>query len=183
MIVQEESKEETSSKVSTNEHCIRNTLYSVGVDQTPNLKESIAEVHGRDSEVMKAVDELEWYVSNPETRKGPWYWRFYKRIKSAMWALYPHAGDAVRTIMAREFIDDLFNGGYIRAMQSLAVPSGPAHVRFARNYADDHGVSIGAALLFGPRGAALAELVHFLAAEKVHGMHRNGTSPHPRWSE
>ena len=162
---------------------IRNTIYSVGVDQTPNLKERIAEVHGPTSEVMKAVDDLDNYAADPETRNSPWYWRFYKRIQSGMWALYPHAGDAVRTAMAREFIDDLFNGGYIRAMQSLAVPSGPTHVRFARNYADDHGVSIGAALLFGPRGAALAELVHFLAAEKVHGMHRDGTCPHPRRSE
>jgi len=185
MIVQEKSKEETSSQVSTNEkeHYIRDTLYSVGVDQSPNLKERIAEVHGPDSEVMKAVDELEWYVSSPERRKGPWYWNFFKRVKSGMWALYPHADDIVRTSMAREFIDDLFNGGYIRAMQSLAVPSGPTHVRFARNYADDHGVSIGAALLFGPRGAAIAELVHFLAAEKVHGMHRDGTGPHRRRSE
>ena len=74
MIIQEKSKEETSSKVSTNEteHCIRNTLYSVGIDQTPNLKERIAEVHGPDSEVMKAVDELDHYVADPETRNSPW---------------------------------------------------------------------------------------------------------------
>lgn len=183
MIVQEKSKEETSSQVSTNEHCIKNTLYSVGVNQTPNLKERIAEIHGRDSDVMKAVDELDNYVSNPETRKDPWYWNFFRRVNSGMSALYPHAGDIVRTSMAREFMDELFNGGYIRALQSLAVESGLLHARFARKYADDHGVSIGAALLFGPRGAALAELVHFLAAEKVHGMHRNGASPHPRWSE
>ena len=183
MIVQEKSKKETSSEVSTNEHCIKNTLYSVGVDQTPNLRERIAEVHGPESVVMKAVDELDDYVSNPETRKDPWYWNFFRRVKSGMSALYPHAEDYVRTSMAREFMDDLFNGGYIRALQSLAVESGPSHARFARDYANDYGVSIGAALLFGPRGAALAELVHFLAAEKVHGMHRNGTSPHPRWSE
>ena len=183
MIIQEEFKQETSSQVSTNEHCIKNTLYSVGVDQTPNLRERIAEVHGRDSEVMKAVNELDHYVSDPEAREGPWYWSFYRRVKSGMSALYPHAADYARTSMAREFMDELFNGGYIRALQSLAVPSGSSHVRFARDYADDQGVSIGAALLFGPRGAAIAELVHFLAAEKVHGMHRNGTSPHPRWSE
>ena len=183
MIVQEKSKQETSPEVSTNEHCIKNTLYSVGVDQTPNLRERIAEAHGPTSEVMKAVDELDDYVSSPETRKDPWYWNFFRRVKSGMSALYPHAEDCVRTSMAREFMDELFNGGYIRASQSLAVPSGPAHARFARNYADEYGVSTGAALLFGPRGAALEELVHFLAAEKVHGMHRNGASPHPRWSE
>jgi hypothetical protein len=183
MIVQEKSKQETSPKLSTNEHCIKNTLYSVGVDQTPNLRERIAEVHGPTSEVMKAVDELDDYVSSPETRKDPWYWNFFRRVKSGMSALYPHAADYVRTSMAREFMDELFNGGYIRALQSLAVPSGPAHAQFARNYADEYGVSIAAALLFGPRGAAHEELVHFLAAEKVHGMHRNGASPHPRWSK
>ncbi len=183
MIVQEKTKQETSSDVSTNEHCIKNTIYSVGVDQTPNLRERIAEAHGPESEVMTAVDELDDYVSSPETRKDPWYWSFLRRVKSGMSALYPHAADYVRTSMAREFMDELFHGGYIRALQSLAVPSGPAHARFARNYADEYGVSIGAALLFGPRGAAHEELVHFLAAEKVHGMHRNGASPHPRWSK
>ncbi|MHC4581447.1 MAG: hypothetical protein ACYS14_08310, partial [Planctomycetota bacterium] len=161
----------------------RDVYYSIGADRERNLKERIAEVHGADSEVMKAVDELDHYVADPETRSSPWYWRFYKRIKSGMWALYPHAGDAVRTAMAREFIDDLFNGGYIRALQSLAVESGATHVRFSRDYADGYGVSIGAALLFGPRCGATAELLHFLAAERIHGMHRNGTSPHPRWSE
>ena len=169
--------------MSTNEHCIKNTLYSVGVDQTPNLRERIAEVNGPTSEVMNAVDELDDYVSNPEKRKDPWYWNFFRRVKSGMSALYPHAEDYVRTSMAREFMDELFHGGYIRALQSLAVPSGPSHARFARKYANEYSVSIGAALLFGPRGAAIAELVHFLAAEKVHGMHRNGASPHPRWSK
>jgi len=143
MIVQQKSKQETSSKVSTNEHCIKNTIYSVGVDQTPNLRERIAEAHGPGSEVMKAVDELDDYVSSSETRKDPYYWNFFKRVKSGMWALYPHAADYVRTNMAREFMDELFHGGYIRALQSLAVPSGPSHARFARSYANDYGVSIG----------------------------------------
>ena len=70
MIVQEKSKQETSSEVSTNEHCIKNTLYSVGVDQTPNFRERIAEAHGATSEVMKAVDELDDYVSSPEATAG-----------------------------------------------------------------------------------------------------------------
>jgi hypothetical protein len=85
--------------------------------------------------------------------------------------------------MAREFMDDLFNGGYIRALQSLAVQSGAEHVRFARDYASDHSVPVAAVLLFGPRGGAALEFLHFLAAERVHGMHRHGTSPNPHWSE
>jgi len=161
----------------------RDVYYSIGIDQTKNLKEKIAEVHGIDSEATKAVDELDRYVSNTETRKSPWYWNFYKRVKSAMWGLYPHANDVVRTAMAREFIEDMFNGGYIKALQSLAVESGAKHVSFARDYADYYSVSTGAALLFGPRGGAIMELLHFLAAEKVHGMHRHGTSAYPQWSE
>lgn len=161
----------------------RDVFYSIGVDQTRNLKEKIAAVHGLDSQPMKAVAELDAYVSDPGTKKSAWYWGFYKRVKSAMWGLYPHAGDAVRTQMAREFIDDLFNGGYVRALQALAVESGSRHVSFARDYASNHSVPIGAVLLFGPRGGATMELLHFLAAERVHGMHRSGTSPNPRWSE
>ena len=183
--LKQEQSVEAPEEPSPNEagNSIRNIIYSVGVDQTPNLKERIAEVHGPDSEVMKAADELDWYVSSLEARKDPWYWNFFKRVKSGMSALYPHAGDIVRTTMAREFIDDIFNGGYIRALQSLAVESGGTHARFFRDYADGYGVPIGAALLFGPRCGANAELLHFLVAEKVHGMHRDGTSPHHSKSE
>ena len=166
-----------------NSQAPRDVYYSIGTDQTKNIKERIAEVHGADSEAMKAVYELDGYVSNPETRKSPWYWNFYKKVISAMWCLYPHGDDAVRIAMAREFIEDLFNGGYIRALQSLAVGSGAEHARFAQDYANGYSVSIGAALLFGPRGGAVMELLHFLAAERSHGMHRHGTSPDPDWSD
>jgi hypothetical protein len=161
----------------------RDVYYSIGTDQTKNIKERIAEVHGTDSEAMKAVYELDHYVNNPETRKSPWYWNFNKKVISAMWCIYPHGDDAVRIAMAREYIEDLFNGGYIRALQSLAVGSGVEHARFAQDYANGYGVSIGAALLFGPRGGAVMELLHFLAAERSHGMHRHGTSPDPNWSD
>ncbi|MFH1882683.1 MAG: hypothetical protein ABIL62_08240 [Planctomycetota bacterium] len=59
----------------------------------------------------------------------------------------------------------------------------PSHICFAQEYADSYGVSIGAVLLFGPRGGATMELLHFLAAERVHGMHRNGISPNPYFSK
>ncbi|TKJ35675.1 MAG: hypothetical protein CEE38_13760 [Planctomycetes bacterium B3_Pla] len=161
----------------------RDVFYSIGVDQTENLKERIADLHGVDSEPMKAVDQLESYVSDPGTKKSAWYWGFYKRVRFAMWCLYPHAGDSVRTQMAREFIDDLFNGGYIRVLQSLAGENGNRQASFAKERAKDYSVPMGAVLLFGPRGGATMELLHFLAAERVHGMHRPGTSPNPHWSE
>ena len=59
--LEEEQGVETPEEPAPNEagNSIRNTIYSVGVDQMPNLKERIAEVHGSTSEVMKAVDELD----------------------------------------------------------------------------------------------------------------------------
>jgi hypothetical protein len=183
--LEQEQSVEAPEEPSPNEtgNSIRNTIYSVGIDQTPNLKERIAEVHGLDSEVMKVVDELDCYISSPEVKKGSWYWNFFRRIKSRMWALYPHAGDIVRTSMTREFIEELLNGGYIRTLQFMSAEGGVKYVSFAREYANGYSVPIGAALLFGPRGGATMELLHFLAAERVHGMHRNGTSPNPYFSK
>jgi len=161
----------------------RDVYYSVGADQKKNIKERIAEVYGVNSQTMKAVYELDRYISDAETRKSPWYWNFQKKVKSTISSLYPHSNNSVKAAMASEFIEDLINGGYLRALQSLSVESGAEHTRFAQNYADGYSVSIGAALLFGPRGGAVMELLHFLAAEKAHGIHRSGTSPNPAWSE
>jgi hypothetical protein len=183
--LEQEQSVEAPEEPSPNEteNSIRNTIYSVGIDQTPNLKERIAEVHGPTSEVMKAVNELDCYVSDPEARKGPWYWNFFRRVKSGMWALYPHAGDIVRTSMTREFMDELLNGGYIRTLQFMSAECGAKYVSFAREYANGYSAPIGASLLFGPRGGATMELLHFLAAERIHGMHRNGTAPNPYFSK
>jgi hypothetical protein len=161
----------------------RDVFYSIGIDKTQNLKERIAEVNGINSEPMKAVAELDKYVSDPETRKSSWYRGFYKRVKSAMWVLYPHVKSIDITQMTHEFIDEIFNGGYIRVLQSLAVESGPSHVCFAAEYANCCSVPLGAVLLFGPRGGANTELLHFMTAEKSHGMHRPGTFPNPYCSE
>ena len=49
----------------------RDMYYSIGTDKTKNLKERIAEVHGADSETMKAVDELDRYESHSETKNSP----------------------------------------------------------------------------------------------------------------
>ncbi|MFC1794199.1 hypothetical protein ACFL3Q_11495 [Planctomycetota bacterium] len=183
--LEDEQSVETPEEPAPNEteNSIRNTIYSVGIDQMPNLKERITEVHGANSEVMKAVAELDCYVSSPEARNGPWYWNFFRRVKSRMWALCPHAGDIVRTSMAREYIEELLNGGYIRTLQFMSAKCGAKYVSFAREYANCYSAPIGASLLFGPRGGATMELLHFLAAERVHGMHRNGISPNPYFTK
>jgi len=169
-------------KYKVQQNSLKNTIYSVDVDRKPNLKEKIALLHGPDSDVVKSAEELDRFVTDPESRQSCWYWNFYKRVKSSMWALYPHAADYVRTTMTRQFIDELFNGGYIRALKNLAAESGKKHVSFCREYAQSYGVSIAAVLLFGPRGGAVMELLHFLAAERTHGQHRPGTSCSRRYT-
>lgn len=167
----------------TSPQATRDVYYSIGTDQSRNLKERLAELHDGNSEVIKAVAELDRYIGDPQTRISPWYWNFYKKVKSAMSILYPHSNNVIRTQMASEFIDDIFNGGYVRALQCLSFESGGRYASFARDYAKSYAVPIGAGLLFGPKGAAYMELVHFIAAEKLRGLHRHGISPNPGLSE
>ena len=150
----------------------RDVYYSVGVSQTGNLKERIAKLHGRDSLAARAVPELEQFLARPEFRQTRWYRAFYRKLLTGMSILYPHANRAARFKMAQEYIDDLVHGGYLRVLQSLAVPSGCKHVSFAQDCADSYGVSLSEVLIFGPRGGAVTELRHFVAAEKAHGIHR-----------
>lgn len=173
----------SDARVKETENTLRSPLYSIGIDATPNLREKIAEVHGNGSEVVKAVSELDRYVSDPSIRKSAWFWNFYKRVKSGISRMYPYADNSTCRRMTQEFIEELFNGGYIRVLQSLSGKSGANTVSFARDYADYYSVSIGAALLFGPHGGANRELLHFIATEKVRGQHRYGIKPDAQWSE
>lgn len=158
------------------ENTLKNTIYSVGTDRTLNLKERIADVHGADSDVAKAAKELDNFISDPESRQNGWYWNFYRRVKSGLSCLYPHGDNFVKATMAQQFIDELINGGYIKVLEILATNSGKRQVSFCTEYADSYNASTGAVLLFGPRGGALVELLHFLAAERIHGQHRTGIS-------
>jgi hypothetical protein len=150
----------------------RDVYYSVGVSATGNLKERIAELHGNESLAATVVAELDRFVSTPEYRQTRWYRAFCRKVYSSMSILYPHANAPATVRMAQEYIDDLVHGGYLRVLQSLAMPSGRKHVSFAQEFADSHGVSLSEVLLFGPRGGAVAELLHFIATEKAHGVHR-----------
>jgi len=57
------------------ENTLKNTIYSVDIDRKPNLKEKIALLHGPDSDVVKAAEELDRFVSDPESRQNCWYWK------------------------------------------------------------------------------------------------------------
>ncbi len=150
----------------------RDIYYSVGVSPSGNLKERIDELHGADSLVAKVVPELDRFLSTPEYRQTRWYRAFCRKVYSSMSILYPHANAPATVSMAQEYIDDLVHGGYLQVLQSLARPSGLKHISFRQEYAASHGVPLSEMLLFGPRGGAVRELLHFVAAEKAHGMHR-----------
>ena len=164
-------------------HTTRDVYYSIGISQTGNLKERIAELHGRDSLAAKAVPELEQSLATPGWRHTRWYRAFCHKVYSSMSILYPHTNAPAKFKMVEEYIDDLVHGGYLRVLQSLAVPSGLKHVSFAQEYASSHGVSLSEALLFGPRGGAVRELLAFIAAEKAHGIHRPDICYNPHLSD
>jgi hypothetical protein len=150
----------------------RDIYYSIGVSPTGNLKERIAELHGSESLAARVVPELDQFLTTPEYRQTRWYRAFYRKVLTGMSILYPHANTHAKAEMTQEYVNDLVHGGYLRVLQSLAVPSGLKHVSFAQEFAESHGVPLGEMLIFGPRGGAVAELLHFVAAEKAHGMHR-----------
>jgi hypothetical protein len=153
-------------------HPRRDVYYSIGISKTGNLKERIAKLHGSDSLAARAVPELDQFLSTPEFRQTQWYRAFYRKVLTGMAILYPHANVVAKVKMAQEYIDDLVHGGYLRALQSLAMPSGLEHASFAQEFATSYGVPLSEVLVFGPRGGAIMELLHFVAAEKAHGIHR-----------
>ena len=150
----------------------RDVYYSIGTSPAGSLKERIAELHGSESLAARAVPELDQFLTTPEYRQTPWYRAFYRKVLTGTSILYPHANAHAKAEMAQEYINDLVHGGYLRVLQSLAVPSGLRHVSFAQEFATSYGVPLSEVLIFGPRGGAIMELLHFVAAEKAHGMHR-----------
>jgi hypothetical protein len=170
-------------QISAHPQTNRDVYYSIDVSRDGNLKERIADLHGRHSLAARAVPQLERFLGTPECRQTRWYRAFYRKVLTGMSILHPHAPITAEARMAQEYIDDLVHGGYLRVLQSLAVPSGRTYVSFAQEYAGSCGASLGEVLLFGPRGGAVAELVHFVAAEKAHGIHRPGTSANSHLSD
>jgi hypothetical protein len=160
----------------------RDVYYSIGTHPTGNLKDRIAALHGPDSLGARAVPELDRFLTDPAFRQTRWYRAFRRKVLTGMSILYPHASAADQFHMAQEYIGDLVHSGYLRVLQSLATPGGVKHVSSAQAYAGSCGVSLSEALLFGPRGAAATELLHFIAAEKAHGIHRPASHHIPRLS-
>ena len=148
------------------------TIYAVGIDPTSSPKEQILQFHGAHSDVVTAAAELELCLADPQFRHSRWFLRFFSRVRRIMGMINLRANEYGKTRMADEFIDELINDGYIRCLRSMAVPSGPAYVAFAKSYAATHNMTLAAALLFSPNGGARMALRYFLTAEKSHGQHR-----------
>lgn len=154
------------------ENTIRNTIYSVGIDQRLNLKGQIAQVHGANSEVMNTVKELDEFLSSPD---------------SEQYALAMFTSKVRRRIrnpqMSEEVALAMVNEGYIETLRRLSQKQASTTISFAREYAQNHGMTLPGALLFGYNGSACYALVDWMVQEKAHGMHRHGRQPHPLFSE
>jgi hypothetical protein len=120
----------------------RDVYYSIGISPTVTPKERIAELHGSDSLAAKAVLELDQFLATPEFRQTLWYRAFYHQVLTGVSILYPHANAPGKAKMAQEYTDDLVHAGYLRALQSLTVPSGCKHVSFALEFAKSHGILV-----------------------------------------
>jgi len=153
----------------TNFHCIRNTIYSVGLSKQPNPKQKIVQVHGMDSAIPTTVQQLENFLKEPQLCSHPSVRRFigYARRKT---------GD-------QDIPWSLLNEGYLLALNRLSANSGLRTLDYAQQYALEKEITVPEALLFGSRGCAYYALVDHIIAEKIHGMHRPGRKPHPQWAE
>ena len=153
----------------TSSHCIRNTIYSVGLAKTPNPKQKIVQAHGPDSALATVVHQLEDFFNDPDFCSRPSIRRFtgYVRRKSG----------------GQDIVLSILNEGYLLALKRLSSNSGLRTLEYAEQYALEKEVTVPEALLFGSRGCAYYALVNTIIEEKTHGMHRPGRKPHPRWTE
>lgn len=149
------------------------TIYAVGVNKRIGPKERILQIHGPDSVVLlKAIAQLESYLAGSYFKLSPWFLRFFSRVRRMMELINPRANEYVKAKMAENFIDELINDGYIRCLNSLAVPSGKSYLAFAQSYALRYNMPLAASLLFNPSGGARMALRYFMTAEIYHGRHR-----------
>jgi len=196
------------------ENTLKDTIYSVGIDQTLNLKEQIADVHGADSEVMKAVKQLDEFLSRPD----PTQYVAARKLRDKAAILSQSAdkkeqtkakrmlersckllsfenrpevrgftGSVNRRIrnwsMSKEVALAVINEGYIEVLRRLAYWQAQKQVDWAKQCAQEKGMSLPAALLFGRGGAAFHTLIDWIVKQKAHGMHRPGRSPNRWWRQ
>ena len=131
----------------TNSHCIRNTIYSVGISKTPNRKQKIVQVYGMNSSVTAAVAQLDDFFNDPDFCARPSVRRF--------------AGYVRRKTGRQDIALSLLNEGYLLALKRLSFNSAKRTLDYAEQYALKKETTIPEALLFGCRGCAYYVLVNF----------------------
>ena len=152
-----------------NQHCIKNTIYSVGVDARPGPKQRITNIHGPDSEVIETVDQLNEFLNMSDFNQSQFAQRF--------------AGYVRRRGFDNDVVLAAINDGYIIALDRLASNRVIQELTFAKAYAQKHDITVPQVLLFGPGGSAYYAFVDYLVQEKAHGMHRNGRQPQPSFTD
>ena len=101
------TREQRPADYDKSRYCLQGTIYAVGTDPAGSIKERIAEIHGADSDVARAADELEAYLADPDFKQSCWYRRFFNRLRSKMGKLNCYANEYEKSYMASEFIDEL----------------------------------------------------------------------------
>jgi len=204
--------EEKEALPEKKENTIRDTIYSVGIDQRLNLKERIAEVHGTNSEVMTTVKQLDEFLSRPDPIQHTAAVELRDKAESILDQstdktehtkakrmidrsckllrfenrpqVRKFTGSVSRRIpnrrMAEEIAVAMIDEGYIVALRRLACPGAQQMIAFAKEYAENHEMSLPASLLFGYNGSAYYALIDWIVQEKAHGMHRPGRAPQPQ---
>ena len=142
---------------------------SIGIDENPTLKEEIARVHGNSSRQMRAVNQLEEMLGNTRA-SGEASHKFSNFIRHHL--PRPYHNEAL--------VDEFVNSGYIIALERLRAPNSARDLDFYESYAADHGMSVPAAILFGPNGSAREAFSRWRVAEALRGQHRSCYRPADR---
>lgn len=145
----------------------REPCYLVGIDETKTFREKIQEMYGDNHEITDVVSQLDEYFSDRSFGDRSEVQKFVVRTKRSI--KYP--------AMADEIASELIDQGYVTALKRLGYADAPENVAFSKRYAEEHGISLIDAYMFGPSGAARIALAEWLVDERLHGMHRLGKSP------
>lgn len=115
---------------------------------------------------MRAVNQLEQMLADSET-SGQASRKFNNFIRHHL--PRPYRGERLA--------DEFTNSGYIITLERLRAPNSARDLDFYERYAADHGMSVPAAMLYGPNGSAREAFSRWRVAEALRGQHRSSYRP------
>jgi len=139
---------------------------SIGINKDPTIKEEISRVHGSRSRQIRAVNQLEKMLGDSEAASEASH-KFNNFIR----------GHIPRPYHNEALVDEFTNSGYIIALERLRAPGSSNDLDFYERYATRHGMSVPAAMLYGPNGSAREAFSRWRLAEALRGQHRSGSRP------